>query len=171
MPWIEPHRYTISNNRQIENSRAARQIHLSFPCPCRESYLQPQAPNLFIDLNSMASWLWAMHCSTTSKLSSKTSLVIFYIHHLSKSDLYNNKAKHNQTWGPRLEPCLARPVPFCRHGFLPVPLTSLIVLVECVPCRSTHQHNKKSPQKLLTAVNAFSILILWENKITHSMRR
>ncbi len=31
--------------------------------------------------------------------------------------------------GERIEPCLARPVPFCRQGFLPPPLTSLLSLV------------------------------------------
>src|SRR3989344_2335644 len=29
--------------------------------------------------------------------------------------------------GDRIEPCLALPVPFCRHGFLPPPLTSALV--------------------------------------------
>src|SRR6202020_1669553 len=33
-------------------------------------------------------------------------------------------------------PCRARPVPFCRYGFLPPPRTSPRVLVECVPCRA-----------------------------------
>lgn len=42
------------------------------------------------------------------------------------------------TWGPRNVPCLARPVPFCFHGFRPVPLTSLIVFVEWVPWGKTN---------------------------------
>lgn len=46
----------------------------------------------------------------------------------------NQQAECYFTWGPRKVPCLALPVPFCRQGFLPVPLTSLIVFVECVPC-------------------------------------
>ena len=36
--------------------------------------------------------------------------------------------------GDRFEPARARPVPFCCHGFLPPPRTSLLVLVETVPC-------------------------------------
>src|SRR6516164_5166392 len=35
----------------------------------------------------------------------------------------------------RMLPTRARPVPFCRHGFLPPPLTSPRLLVECVPRR------------------------------------
>src|SRR5215472_12951812 len=38
--------------------------------------------------------------------------------------------------GARSEPCLARPVPFCRYGFLPPPRTSPRVFVACVPCRA-----------------------------------
>ena len=30
----------------------------------------------------------------------------------------------------RLEPCLARPVPFCAYGFLPPPLTSDLVFLD-----------------------------------------
>ena len=36
--------------------------------------------------------------------------------------------------GERLEPALARPVPFCFQGLRPPPLTSLLVFVETVPC-------------------------------------
>src|SRR3954465_5713516 len=35
-----------------------------------------------------------------------------------------------------MEPCRARPVPFCLYGFSPPPLTSPRVLVECVPWRA-----------------------------------
>src|SRR6187401_588795 len=38
--------------------------------------------------------------------------------------------------GFRASPTWARPVPFCRHGFLPVPLTIARVFVACVPRRS-----------------------------------
>src|SRR5580704_10781318 len=38
--------------------------------------------------------------------------------------------------GARREPCRARPVPFCRYGFLPPPRTSPRVLVAWVPCRA-----------------------------------
>ena len=38
--------------------------------------------------------------------------------------------------GLRIEPTRARPVPFCRHGFLPLPLTSARFFVACVPRRS-----------------------------------
>ena len=38
--------------------------------------------------------------------------------------------------GARVEPWRARPVPFCRYGFLPPPRTSPRVLVECVPWRA-----------------------------------
>ena len=38
--------------------------------------------------------------------------------------------------GLRISPTRARPVPFCRHGFLPLPLTSARFFVACVPCRS-----------------------------------
>ena len=38
--------------------------------------------------------------------------------------------------GARSEPWRARPVPFCRYGFLPPPRTSPRVLVSCVPCRA-----------------------------------
>jgi hypothetical protein len=37
--------------------------------------------------------------------------------------------------GDRMEPCRARPVPFCRHGFRPPPETSARVFVEWVPER------------------------------------
>lgn len=37
--------------------------------------------------------------------------------------------------GARMEPCRARPVPFCAHGFLPPPLTSARVLTCDVPCQ------------------------------------
>src|SRR5262245_20545029 len=37
--------------------------------------------------------------------------------------------------GERNEPARARPVPFCRHGFLFVPATSPTVLVQAVPIR------------------------------------
>src|SRR3984957_15042049 len=37
--------------------------------------------------------------------------------------------------GERVEPERARPVPFCRHGFLPPPAISPRVLVEAVPAR------------------------------------
>src|SRR5215469_3743751 len=37
--------------------------------------------------------------------------------------------------GDRNEPARARPVPFCRHGFLLVPATSPTVLVLAVPLR------------------------------------
>ena len=36
--------------------------------------------------------------------------------------------------GALIEPCLALPVPFCLHGFLPPPDTSDLVFVLCVPC-------------------------------------
>ena len=36
--------------------------------------------------------------------------------------------------GRRSEPWRARPVPFCRYGFLPPPRTWPRVLAECVPC-------------------------------------
>lgn len=36
-------------------------------------------------------------------------------------------------WGARILPCLARPVPFCFHGFLPPPLTSLLRFTQAVP--------------------------------------
>ena len=36
--------------------------------------------------------------------------------------------------GALVEPCLARPVPFCLHGFLPPPETSERVRADCVPC-------------------------------------
>src|SRR5437867_10726827 len=35
-----------------------------------------------------------------------------------------------------MEPTRARPVPFCRHGFLPLPLTFARFFVLCVPRRS-----------------------------------
>src|SRR5207302_10655332 len=35
-----------------------------------------------------------------------------------------------------MEPCRARPVPFCRYGFLPPPATSPRVLVSAVPWRA-----------------------------------
>ena len=38
--------------------------------------------------------------------------------------------------GLRISPTRARPVPFCRHGFLPLPLTWARVLVAWVPRRS-----------------------------------
>ena len=38
-------------------------------------------------------------------------------------------------WVARIEPCRARPVPFCFHGFLPPPDTSLRPLVSWVPAR------------------------------------
>src|SRR6185437_10692566 len=38
--------------------------------------------------------------------------------------------------GLRISPTRARPVPFCRHGFLPLPLTSARFFVMCVPRRS-----------------------------------
>src|SRR5215470_7924374 len=38
--------------------------------------------------------------------------------------------------GARVEPWRARPVPFCRYGFLPPPRTSPRVLVAAVPCRA-----------------------------------
>src|SRR5215204_6077876 len=37
--------------------------------------------------------------------------------------------------GDRVEPWRALPVPFCLNGFLPPPLTSARVLVDCVPAR------------------------------------
>lgn len=37
--------------------------------------------------------------------------------------------------GERIEPCLARPVPFCRQGFLPPPRTSDRSLVCAKTCR------------------------------------
>src|SRR6185295_10569575 len=37
--------------------------------------------------------------------------------------------------GARMEPCRARPVPFCFHGFWLPPETKLRVLVEAVPWR------------------------------------
>src|SRR5690348_1080240 len=37
--------------------------------------------------------------------------------------------------GERIEPARARPVPFCRHGFLPPPEMNPRVLVEAVPAR------------------------------------
>src|SRR5262249_29281567 len=37
--------------------------------------------------------------------------------------------------GERELPARARPVPFCRHGFLPPPLTKARVLVDAVPTR------------------------------------
>src|SRR5208282_2161067 len=37
--------------------------------------------------------------------------------------------------GERLVPARALPVPFCRQGFLPPPLTSSRLFVECVPRR------------------------------------
>src|SRR6266545_293181 len=37
--------------------------------------------------------------------------------------------------GARVDPCRARPVPFCFHGFEFPPETSARVLVLCVPCR------------------------------------
>ena len=37
--------------------------------------------------------------------------------------------------GVRIDPTCARPVPFCRHGFLPLPLTSARFFVACVPRR------------------------------------
>src|SRR5262249_29159365 len=40
--------------------------------------------------------------------------------------------RHN---GEAKEPALARPVPFWRQGFLPLPATSPMVLVEAVPIR------------------------------------
>src|SRR3989339_317995 len=36
--------------------------------------------------------------------------------------------------GERMLPALARPVPFCFHGFLPEPETSALVFAACVPC-------------------------------------
>ena len=39
-------------------------------------------------------------------------------------------------WGERVEPCRARPVPFCRNGFAPPPATSARVLVDWVPDRA-----------------------------------
>ena len=36
--------------------------------------------------------------------------------------------------GALIEPCLALPVPFCLHGFLPPPETSALVFVLYVPC-------------------------------------
>jgi len=60
------------------------------------------------------------------------------------------------TWGPRNDPCLARPVPFWFQGFLPVPLTSLIVFVEWVPCW------QKSMRKQVT--------FRWENLIANKFR-
>src|SRR5258708_8378059 len=38
--------------------------------------------------------------------------------------------------GLRISPTRARPVPFCRHGFLPEPLTAERFFVACVPRRS-----------------------------------
>ena len=38
--------------------------------------------------------------------------------------------------GLRISPTRARPVPFCRHGFLPLPLTAARFFVACVPRRS-----------------------------------
>src|SRR6478609_10216463 len=38
--------------------------------------------------------------------------------------------------GDRVEPWRARPVPFCRYGFLPPPRTSPRVFVEWVPWRA-----------------------------------
>lgn len=38
------------------------------------------------------------------------------------------------TCGPRRDPCRALPLPFCGPGFLPVPLTSWMPLVEAFPC-------------------------------------
>merc|ERR1719238_2573533 len=38
--------------------------------------------------------------------------------------------------GDRIEPCLARPVPFCLKGLRPPPLTSERVFVEAVPARA-----------------------------------
>src|SRR5712664_3425700 len=38
--------------------------------------------------------------------------------------------------GLRISPTRARPVPFCRHGFLPEPLTADRFFVWCVPRRS-----------------------------------
>src|SRR5213593_3671589 len=35
-----------------------------------------------------------------------------------------------------MEPTRARPVPFCRHGFLPLPLTFARFFVLCVPRRA-----------------------------------
>jgi len=35
--------------------------------------------------------------------------------------------------GALILPCLALPVPFCLHGFLPPPRTSALVFVLCVP--------------------------------------
>src|SRR6266542_4561626 len=37
--------------------------------------------------------------------------------------------------GERIEPCRARPVPFCCHGFLPPPRTSLLPLAWANVCR------------------------------------
>jgi len=37
--------------------------------------------------------------------------------------------------GERMLPARARPVPFCRQGFLPPPLTNPFVLVAAVPAR------------------------------------
>src|SRR5699024_8800651 len=36
--------------------------------------------------------------------------------------------------GERIDPCLARPVPFCRQGLRPPPRTSERFLTACVPC-------------------------------------
>src|SRR5438876_845977 len=38
--------------------------------------------------------------------------------------------------GARTEPWRARPVPFCRYGFLPPPRTAPLVLVAWLPCRA-----------------------------------
>ena len=40
--------------------------------------------------------------------------------------------RHSGDWN---EPARARPVPFCRHGFLLVPATSPAFLVQAVPMR------------------------------------
>ncbi len=39
-------------------------------------------------------------------------------------------------WGERVEPCRARPVPFCLNGLAPPPRTSARVLVDWVPERA-----------------------------------
>ena len=56
---------------------------------------------------------------------------------LEKSlDLGANTTPPFTHWGLRMEPCLARPVPFCLQGFAPPPRTSLRVSVLLVPCLS-----------------------------------
>lgn len=135
-----------------------RERYLSFSCTSWQSNFQSQTSYLLLQLDGMTSWLRTVHGSTMPKLfqhsyinfnslkAQKTMNDVLTISCNARKlqarrQIYKSKqnsklkGKHYKvTWGPRNVPCLARPVPFCGYGFLPVPLTSLIVFVECVPC-------------------------------------